>query len=130
MTIQQRLDDRYGRTRRGSTRVAWIVGGVIAAAVLAWFAWSTMAEAAGSVDYDDTGFAVHGDHEVEVTFQVTSASDAPVVCALEALDEEFGVVGWRIVELPPAQAVSASYTETVPTVAEATTGIVKSCWIP
>lgn len=130
MTIQQRLDERYGRTPRRGARVAWVIGGLIAAAVVAWFAWSTVTTTAGTVDFDDRGFAVNGDHEVSVTFQVTSTVDRPVACALEALDEEFGVVGWRIVEYPTAEAVTTAYTETIPTVAEATTGIVKSCWVP
>ncbi|WOF24373.1 DUF4307 domain-containing protein [Microbacterium betulae] len=130
MTIQERLDERYGRTPRRVRRTAWVVGGLLAAAVVGWFSWSTATEAAGTVDFDDRGFTVLGDHEVSVSFQVTSTVDRPIACALEALDVEFGVVGWRIVEYPVSETVTTVYTESVATVAEATTGIVKSCWVP
>lgn len=130
MTIQQRLDERYGRTPRRSRRIAWIAGIAIAVLVVGWYAWSTMQTAAAEVDFDDLGYRVEDAHEVTVSFQITSGSREGVACALEALDEQFGVVGWRIVEYPPSEAVSASHTETIPTVAEATTGIVKSCWVP
>lgn len=130
MTIQQRLDERYGRTPHQGRRTAWIVGVVITAVVVAWFAWSTMSQAADSVDVDDLGFEVHDEHQVSLRFQITSADAQPVACALEALDEQFGSVGWRIVEYPPADGVTQSHTETIPTVAQATTGIVKSCWVP
>ncbi|GLJ62080.1 hypothetical protein GCM10017576_22100 [Microbacterium barkeri] len=130
MTIQQRLDERYGRIPRRSRRIAWIAGIALAALAVGWFGWSTMQTAAAEVDFDDLGYEVRSEHEVSVTFQITSGSRESVACALEALDEQFGVVGWRIVEYPPSDAVSASHTESIPTVAEATTGIVKSCWVP
>jgi hypothetical protein len=47
---------------------------------------------------------------------------------VEALDEEFGVVGWKIVEIPATDTHMQQLSATVPTVAEATTGLVNSCW--
>jgi hypothetical protein len=129
-TIQQRLDERYGRTSARGKRAGWIVVGVVAAAALGWVAWTTISASAGTVDYDDLGYEVRDEHEVSVTFQVTSSQQHEVTCVLEALDAEFGIVGWRIVELPASERVSVSYTESIPTVAEATTGIVNSCWVP
>ena len=53
-----------------------------------------------------------------------------VTCALEAQDTEHGVVGWRVVEYPADPAHTRAFSETIPTIAEATTGFVSSCWIP
>ena len=44
------------------------------------------------------------------------------------LDEEFGIVGWRVVEYPASTTITRAFVETIPTVATATTGTVHSCW--
>lgn len=131
MSTQHKLDERYGRRReRRSRRVAIVVAGTAAAAVAASVAWTTVAGALESVDADGTGFEVLDERTVAIMFQVSGATDKPLACALEAQDTEHGVVGWRVVEYPAAGELVRSFRETVPTVAEATTGLVTSCWIP
>ncbi|WP_221583980.1 DUF4307 domain-containing protein [Microbacterium sp. G2-8] len=127
MTTREQLDDRYGRTSRRSTRIAWIAIAAVAAVVIGWLVWTVLVANAKSVDVDDLGFEVASDSTVSVSFRITSTGDAPVVCIIEAQDESFGIVGWKVVELPPAGSVSKDYTEQVPTLAEATTGFVNSC---
>ena len=46
-----------------------------------------------------------------------------------ALDEDFGIVGWRVVEYPGSVETTRAFVETIPTVAQATTGTVKACWV-
>lgn len=127
MTTALELDERYGRTRR--RRLPWIVAVVIAVIVIAIAGWLTVAQSMNSVDADDLGFEVADEHSVTVRFQVTGAQGKDVACAVEALDEEFGVVGWKIVEIPAAEEHMQQLVTTVPTVAEATTGLVNSCWV-
>lgn len=130
MTTAQ-LDDRYGRTvNRTRRRVLWASTGVIAALLVGYFGWVTVSTAADSVDVDTTGFEVHDPHSVTITFQYTVRAGAEVVCALEAQDTEHGVVGWRVVEYPASEAHTQRFAETLRTTAEATTGLVTSCWIP
>ncbi|GLJ79422.1 DUF4307 domain-containing protein [Microbacterium imperiale] len=131
MSTQLKLDNRYGRTRdRRSRRIAIASAGVVGAALLALVAWTTVSSALGSVDTDATGFEVVDEHEVVVSFQVSGAADKPLACALEAQDTEHGVVGWRIVEYPADGGLRRAFTETIPTTALATNGLVTSCWIP
>jgi hypothetical protein len=52
-----------------------------------------------------------------------------VACALEAQDEEHGVVGWKIIEIAASEQHTRAFRESIPTVAEATTGLVNSCWV-
>lgn len=127
---QDLLDDRYGRRRGPRGRIGWIVVGVIVAAVVGYLGWTTVASAVDSVDVDTTGFQVHGERSVSVQFQITARPGVPVACAVEAQDTEHGIVGWRIVEYPASEAHSRAFDETVPTTAEATTGLASSCWIP
>ncbi len=124
------LDDRYGRASSRVRRTRWIVGGVLAAVVIGYFGWTTVARTMDSVDVDTTGFHSVDVHGITVDFQVTLRAGEPVACALEAQDTEHGIVGWRIVEYPADPAHTRRFSETIPTTALATTGLVTSCWIP
>lgn len=129
MTTQQMLDDRYGRTPR--SRRFWIVfatiGLTVAVAVAGWFALSS---SQGSAEASDTGFALVDEHTVSISFQVSVPAGSELACALEALDSEHGVVGWRVVQYPASEAHSRAFTETIPVLSDATTGLVNSCWVP
>ena len=128
MTTREELDERYGRTRR--RRAPWIVGGIVAVLAVATLGWSTVSQSMSSVDADDLGFEVVDEHTVTVDFQVSGVQGNDVFCVIEALDEEFGVVGWKIVEVSAGDSHSRSISATVPTVAAATTGLVNTCWVP
>lgn len=126
--VQAKLERRYGRST--SKRMPWIIGGVLAAIAVAILAWFTVENTMTAVDADATGFEVTDAHSVTVRFQITVAPGSAVACALEAQDTEHGVVGWRVVEYAASDAHTRQYRETIPTVAEATTGLVSACWIP
>ncbi|MBT8797255.1 DUF4307 domain-containing protein [Microbacterium flavum] len=127
--VRAELDDRYGRSR-GGRRWAWVAVGAVAVALVGYFGWNTVAQSMDSVDIDTIGFQIDDAHSVTLQFQVTLRRDEAVTCALEAQDVEHGIVGWRVVEYPADSAHSRSFSERIPTVAEATTGLVTSCWIP
>ncbi|QKJ19057.1 DUF4307 domain-containing protein [Microbacterium hominis] len=129
MTTAQMLDERYGRARSGRSRTWLIVAIVVGAALAGLLGWSTVSSSLGSVDADTTGFTVESEHEVTLTFQFSGPVGVPIACALEAQDEEHGVVGWRIVEYPPSDQPARAFRETLPTTATATTGLVNSCWV-
>ena len=128
-TTQQMLDERYGRTRRSRRFWVWfaVVGIAVAVAAAGWFAVSSTT---GATDATTTGFELVDAHTVTISFQVTAAADADIACVLEAQDTDHGVVGWRVVEYPASGEHSRAFSETVPTVAEATTGFVNTCWVP
>ncbi len=129
-TTQQMLDERYGRTRRrGRVRTLWAIVAVVAVALVAWLSWSVVSRSADAVDATDLGFEVQDSSTVEVSFQFTAPRDRTVVCILSALDEEFGTVGWKVFEYAPDGDHAQRHTEQVPTLAEATTGLVNSCWV-
>lgn len=130
MTTTQKLDERYGRTRKpGRRRAFWSVVGVLGAASIAGLAWITVSNSINTVGFDNTGHQIVDARTVTVSFQATPPRGASFACALESLDEEFGVVGFRVVEYPASELTSQPFTETIPTVALATTGIVQSCWV-
>ncbi|MGO2747630.1 DUF4307 domain-containing protein [Microbacterium sp.] len=127
MTTAVELDERYGRTRR--TRLPWLVGIIVVVIIVAIAGWVTISQSMNSISADDLGYDVVDEHEVTVRFQVSGGQGKDVACAVQALDEEFGVVGWKIVEIPDVESHLQQFTTTVPTVAEATTGLVNACWV-
>ncbi|MFE7844424.1 DUF4307 domain-containing protein [Microbacterium sp. NPDC057407] len=129
MTTQDMLDERYGRRR--SPRRRWLIAAVVAVAALAlgYIGWVTVSNSLNAVDVDTTGFDVVDEHSVTLAFQVTAPAGRSIACALEAQDEEHGIVGWRIVEIEASDQHSRAFRESVPTTAPATTGFVNSCWV-
>ncbi len=129
MTTQQLLDERYGRRRTPRSR--WIAGIAIAigAVLVGAFGWSIVANTLDDVAAETTGFRIDDARSVTIDFQLTVPLGRDVVCALEALDEEHGTVGWYLVEYAGSQQHTRAFRETIPTVAEATTGLVNACWV-
>jgi hypothetical protein len=127
VTTPEQLDERYGRTR--TRRTPWIIAGVVALLGVGAYGWMTVAQSMNSVDADDLGFDLVDEHTVDVRFQISGAQGKDVVCIVEALDEEFGVVGWKVIELPASDSHSTAHAATIPTVSAATTGLVNTCWV-
>lgn len=124
------LSDRYGRTAtRASRKLAWIGVGVLATGFFGYLAWSTVASNMNAVSVDDLGFSVVDENTVAVDFQFTAPAGRDVVCALEALDTEFGVVGYSVVKYPASESHAQKFQAEIRTVAEATTGLVSGCWV-
>lgn len=127
MTTARELEERYGRT--GHRRLPWIIGGTLAALVVGAFGWMTVASQLNAVSAVDVGFTLNDAHSVDIRFQYTAPQGADVVCVVQALDEEFGIVGWKVLEIPASQKHTSALDVRIPTVAAATTGLVKSCWV-
>ena len=127
VTTASKLDERYGRAR--PRRGAWALLAVAASLIIGVGIWWTVSANLDAVDGRDIGYEVIDRHSVQLSFQVTAPSGREVVCALQALDEVKGIVGWKLVRLPVSEAHTRAFTERIPTVAPATTGLVKSCWV-
>ena len=129
MTTQDMLDERYGRA--SSPRRRWTIGTIAAVGVIVvgLFAWMTVASALDDVNVDTTGFTVEDQRSVTIAFQISAPEGRSVACALEAQDEDHGIVGWKIVEYPASELRARAFRESIPTTAEATTGLVSDCWV-
>lgn len=126
------LDARYGRTRSSRRRtvlLAVVAFAAVAAVVVAWVVWVGLFQPAASLEAKDTGYTLHDDGTVEVRFEVNAPARTPVTCALQALDEQFGIVGWKVVELPESDERSRSFRESVHTSSDAVTGLLYRCWL-
>ena len=102
---------------------------MLAAAAVATLSWVTISNSLNEVSFDNTGHEIIDDRTVRVSFQATPPAGAAFACAIQALDEDFGIVGWRVLEYPSLEENARAFVETIPTVARATTGTVHSCWV-
>lgn len=134
MTEQQTaLDVRYGRTRSHRTRdrVLLVVGAVaVAVVVVAWVVWAGFDGQTPSVEATDTSHVVMNDERaVEVTWTLSVPPGNETACIVQAYDDDFTIVGWKVVEIPASDRHLRSFTERVRVAQEANTGLISRCWI-
>jgi Domain of unknown function (DUF4307) len=132
MTASAQLDARYGRSakRRKRDRILLLSGAAIFAIVLvAWVIWAGLDGSKPLIETEDIGYSVVDDHNVTVTFQVSVPVGTATSCAVEALNESFTIVGWKVIDLPPSDQYTRSFTEDLRTSELATTGLIYRCWL-
>ncbi len=126
------LDSRYGRTPRNRSRQRWLMWTVAAGFVVVFAAWVVFAgldSARGGLQNRDIAFTLLDDHHVDVTFEVSAPTGTRSYCAVQALSEQQAIVGWRVVEIPPADRFTRVFTERVRTIDTPVTGLIYRCWL-
>jgi uncharacterized protein DUF4307 len=126
------LDARYGRTPSRRLRGRWlaiIVGGGVAVVVVAWVLWAGLLGRTASIETQDIGATVIDASTIDLREQVTVDPGTRVTCSFEALDKDFAIVGWKIVQLPAAGERNRVFTERLRTSAPAESGLIGSCWL-
>ena len=125
------LDARYGRGP-ASRRGLWVGVAVASVAVVLGVLWLVFVAFSGDntrIESTDVGHTIVDESTVSVTWRVTAPENAEVSCALQALNDDYGIVGWRIVELPPGDRAVREFTETVRTTEPAVNGLIYRCWL-
>ncbi len=125
------LEARYGRSpsvgRRG--RILAIVAAIGVAAVLtAWVVWGGLLSPDAGIEARVTGTELVSEREIAVTYQLTTAPGEEVSCAVQALNQLFAPVGWKVVDLPASEELTRTLTETVLTTEAPETGLIYRCW--
>lgn len=122
--------ERYGRTegvRRPVLIAAAALGLLLATAFAAWVAVARQPE----LTWDDIGYRMISDGEVELTFDVTftgaDAGHARAVCQLQALNSLRTEVGRRDVTVEAGPRGRVRATTTLRTSEPATTALVTAC---
>jgi hypothetical protein len=132
MTVSAELETRYGRTpaRRKRERLfLWIGAAVFVVVLAAWVVWAGLDGSKPTIETQDIGYSVNNEHSVTVRFQVSVPTGTATSCAVEALNETFTVVGWKVIDLPPSDQYTRSFTEDVRTSELSTTGLIYRCWL-
>ena len=130
---QNRLNERYGRTARSAKthRTLGVLAGIGFAVVLgAWLWWGGVLETPSQLQYRDVAHTIVDDTEVSVTYEITAAPGTEVSCAVHALNASYGIVGWRIVDIPAGERWTRVFDTTLRTSELAVTGLLYECWLP
>ena len=126
------LDARYGRTPGSRRRTRLVVAASAVAFVVvfvAWLVWGGLLGAPAQFQAIDTAHETIDDTAVDVTWQFTVEPGTPARCAVQALNSTFGIVGWKIVDLPASDLRIRSFTARVLTTEPAVTGLIYRCWL-
>lgn len=127
------IEARYGRTKRNRSRdrLLLVLGGAAVAIVLvAWVVWAGLDGSKPQIQATDLGHVLQPDERaVEVTWQLSVPAGNETACIVQAFNEDFTVVGWKVVEIPASDRPIREFTETVRTAQEANTGLINRCWL-
>jgi hypothetical protein len=130
--VSTTIEARYGRTpdRRRRTRLLAIVAAAgVLVVVTAWVVWVGLFGPSASLGSRDIGYTLDGSTGVEVRYEVTVDAGRTASCALEALNSDFGIVGWKVVDLPTSDQGTRQFRETLRTSEPAVTGLIYRCWL-
>ncbi len=118
------ISQRYGR--KPSNRKALVIAGsTLVGIFLIWAIWVAIAgvqPTAKTVAYE-----VKANNQVTITFAVTKPKESIVSCAVQALKQDYGIVGYTEVHYP-AGSDYLTDTVTLTTTEPAVTGLVDHCW--
>ena len=131
--VDGHLDARYGRTPAATRRRRFIAIVVAAAFVVVFGAWVVFAAFDGNgskLETRDLGYTVGGDDSIDVQYTISVEAGTRVSCAVQAQSDKFAIVGWKVVDLPPAPQFTSTYTTTLATSERAVTGLIYQCWLP
>lgn len=132
VVVNTDLDTRYGRTpkrRKRDRRTLWVLAGVLALVIGAWVVWTGLDGAASKIEARDTRHSIIDEHSVSVTFEVSMPPNSSSSCAVQALNEDFTVVGWKVIDVPPSRLYTRSFTEILRTTTQSNTGLIYRCWL-
>lgn len=126
------LDARYGRTvgDRWRTRLLWLVAAVgLAVVLVAWLVWGGLFEAPAQLEARNAGYEVLAPDEIKIQWNLTVPPGTATSCAVQALNAQFAVVGWKVVEVPPSQLRTRTLSEVVRTSEQPDSGLIYRCWL-
>jgi hypothetical protein len=127
------MRERYGQTPRAyrTNKRLGIFGGVGFAIVLvAWLWWAGLAQPTAQFETRDLGWERVDDRSISVRFEVSVTPGTAMSCAVQALNAQYGIVGWVIVNLPESEARTRVFNQVVRTSETAVTGLLYRCWVP
>jgi hypothetical protein len=128
MTAQENdlLATRYGKQAKLS-KVSWRWISAIGITLMAIGVLFASIANYNPVQSQDIGFSVKDPTQVILDFELTKPIDAVAVCSVEALNEQFGQVGYKVIEIGPQETGKVRLSVSINTTELATTALVDEC---
>jgi len=128
----RRPAERYGLSESNQcrNRLLGVVAGVGTALVLvAWLWWAGLAQPTAQFEARDVGWDVVDERTISVSYELTVEPGTAMACAVQALNAQFGIVGWVITDIPPSTERTRVFSQQVRTSETAVTGLLYRCWV-
>jgi Domain of unknown function (DUF4307) len=125
------LNARYGRTvnrRRRNLIIAVGFGAAIVVVFTAWAVWGGLFVPGASIDTEPVGNSRVSATQILVRWEISENPGTHAKCAVQALDQNFGIVGWKIITVPPSSQSSRTLSTVVRTAQPAFSGLIYLCW--
>lgn len=134
MSTENTLADRYGRPSKPRGPIRRNLGVIITSTVIiaGLIAWAISTDALGfgpQTEARDLGYENLTQTSVDIKFELTATPGHEVACAVQALNQSFAIVGWKVFVYPPSEQRIRDITETIQTSQPANTGLVYECWL-
>jgi hypothetical protein len=133
--LPNQIAERYGRgpSQTARNRIGVIITATVLGLLFAiWMIWVTIT-GSNQLNPKTTAYELLGSGQVKVTFTVVKPANATVICAVKALKQDYGIVGYKEVAMPGdasenGAALELSQKVTFSTTEQAVTGLVDKCW--
>lgn len=126
------VDNRYGRTKtsRKRDRLLLALGAAgISVVVVSWVIWAGLDGSNPQIEATNLSHEiVENERAVDVTWRLSLPPGLESACIVEALNEDFTVVGWKVVEIPASEQHLRTFTERVRVAQPPNTGLIYECW--
>jgi hypothetical protein len=125
---QDLMAQRYGirmPSESHKRRVRWlaIFGVAVFTTLVAVFSLITY----NPISHKDVGYSVESEQRIWVEFEVTAPVGSAVRCDVQALNNQFAVVGFKTVKFAGARQEVSKYSVSLNTTELAVTGLVDKC---
>ena len=120
------MANRYGQKPKLS-RGRWILISAVGVSFLVLGALVAAMANFNPVQSKDIGFSVKGPTQVVLDFEISKPKAATAICTLESLNEQFGQVGFKEIEIGPQPTDTVRLSVSINTTELATTALVDEC---
>ena len=122
--VQDPLAERYGR-KNSNRKPVIVLASTLFVIFLVWAAWASIS---GIQPTPKTvGYELLNNHQIRVDFGVTKPADRAIGCAIQALKQDYGIVGYKEVSYPAGMDYLTD-SVVLNTTEPAVTGLVDHCW--
>lgn len=124
-------EQRYGLQKRKwvDQRIGWISGILIVAAAVAVFCFSGFNPSNSDISVRDISHAIEGEQSAKLVYELNVTPGKRASCVIKALTKSHGIAGYHVVQIPASDQRTRILTQTLVTVAPATTITAEQCRI-
>jgi hypothetical protein len=98
--------------------------------MIAWIIWAGPIRTSSQFQARDLGYSLVDDRNVVVQFEITVTPNTAMACAVQSLSADYGIVGWKVVDIPPSTQRTRVFQQPLRTSDTPVTGLLYRCWVP